>query len=83
MKDASEAKIEISQVLGSENNSIRTILLANLKAVEVYLFEEEFLQALGLLNEWLPQACEMGTEIELLGQVLLFKCCRGLKLHCD
>jgi hypothetical protein len=54
-----------------------------LKAVEVYLFEEDYLQALGLLNEWLPQASEMGTEIELLSQVLLFKCCRGLKVDHD
>jgi len=33
---------------------MRTVLLANLKAVEVYIIEEDFLQAIALLNEWLP-----------------------------
>jgi hypothetical protein len=54
VRDSSEAKIKISKILGSETSSFKAILLANLKAVEVYLFEEDYLQALGLLNEWLP-----------------------------
>jgi len=55
----------ISKILGSDDCSTRTLVLANLKAVEVLLFEEDYLQALGLLNEWLGQACEMGIEIQL------------------
>jgi hypothetical protein len=33
---------------------MKTVLLAKLKAVEVYLIEEDFLQAIALLNEQLP-----------------------------
>ena len=44
---------------------MKTLVLANFKAVEVCINEQDYLQALGLLNDQLGIACEMGPEVEL------------------